>query len=1742
MKKSVKKVFAIFLALVIISTSLVAVPSIALASEDAVTVENSYIDIWADPQGVLSQNAITNFNSGNKLASLGGIKPYKRSSSSGSSSIIGGGSAANYYLFLPSNADLSALKFWFDGTASINGKEIISGEPTDALAEINEGGVAKKYTFTLGSTSYDVTALKSGEVGTVYIDTQSGSLSAINGSSDKSVSESGSIMVVNPDGTVDYNGVMDKMSGRGNGTWSSDLKKPYNVKLNKSTSLLGMAAAKKWCLLANAMDNSLIKDELTYDFADYIGIKYQPHSKPVDLFVNGQYIGAYNLAEKVEIKSNRLNIADVNENLKIANGTVDSNTGATIPSDFSGVTVNTANAPTVSKHTGHTVGAYRYSNLKDPSDYTGGYLYELEISNRWVTENAGFCAYNRQGWVLKNCDYASQNMVQYSYDLLYALGSSVYNGGIVPRNSTTTNCSSLSNLTILAYGSKSITNPAPAARYQGKKWSDLLDADSAVIYYWTQEFFKNMDSSVSSTYFYKDSDSVDSKLYAGPMWDMDNSLGADRSGERWGKSWTSSDGWFTKNSRIYRWRCDDSSTSYSKDTESPLSFYGALASNCSDFWKMAEKSWYTTITPAVNVLLGKTVDKTGKLLSINEYVDKIAKSGYMNNIRYDINSSKYDADNYKTIFNNWVSERQTWINSQISKTDLSGANLSVINNQIYTGGELKPEPSVELFVTGQGSNVLEKGVDYTLSYENNVNVGTAQVTITGIGIYSGSVTKTFKIIPAEINSTYTVSINENAYKNTELKSTVTNNLTGKELFSSVTYQWNKNGAPIDGATELTYVTTEADAGSTITLTVTGDGTNAIGSVTSNECTVLEGEKPETMTKSIAAWDYDFTANEAGLVGDTDNSYLATSGLNQSTSKLYASVNAKDSAKIKWSGTADLYKNDSTTLASDQSPIMGTSKADALAWGEYPYFETVISTAGYENIKFSAKLGTTKKGPSNWKLQYSLDGTEYTDIANTDYAITANKTMQQAFDNVTLPDKCNNQKTVYIRMVVSKNIAFNGINTIVGQVSGDASVNNIKITGNSLSVSTSLYEPTVTTTDNGIVFNDNQVTITDNNGGADVYYTINDGEPTLYSGAFYAFNSKSAKLGDTATIKSWSSFNDIKSETVTKTVTFGGTNINSFVYDGFSQDVLLGSVASSGGIYGQSGKMSACADEYSQYVPLWNDKNKSFTVAPDDGAKWSENSGFTYKISTAGFDNINFTCKAYTTNQGPNSITLQYSLNGETYYNVKSNVVLPANGALEEVFLNTVLPEACSNQKVVYIRLATTENLTHMGEKLHSNASKGNLYVNDVIIAGDDNGSYKMPYTNKSTSYFGTKGVIEYVSPDNAQMNYAVMDKDGNVVLSGAYPQGGIKIYEAQGFDKTVREPYNVAVWVEEDEDTSLVNSQTFYYKGDTVTEFNYNSTTRPIASYIDANSTTLKNTGGTNEGILMMCPSGNLGFPATLSYTGSYGVKVSYLDTNKFNATKSLNNPGKNGFWLFGISTKGYKNLTLSLEQLSSNKGPRDWGLAYSTDAMAFHYIDNSNVRTVSNDSSDGTVKTYSNFVLPEICNDQKTLYIKVFINGGETVDGTELDDVTLTKGNTGVNKFEITGTPVTVDYTVNTTVLENKDMTSGSISYSNVDVYVDGIKKATSDSNGLATVSLAQNSTHTLTFKGNGVIERSVSVTAGTSDSKLNVPIVVFDADNNGIVNAKDFAVVNKEEKYAKSKQYFKNFINVEASSFEYK
>ena len=1732
--KKMKKIISVLLSLVILMTTLCIAPFVSQAVSNAEALDSTGISFWADPENKLTQSNITAFQGGDKTSMVGAVGVFKRSSGS-----------SNYYLFLPSTADCTKLKVWFTAsTATVNGTEVKNGEPTNVFADINEGGVSQVYTIVLDSTSYTVRVMKSGDVATIYIDTASGSISNINKNQDNS--ESGSIMVVQPDGRVDYNGYLEKMTGRGNGTWDHETKKPYNIKLGTSTSLLGMNKAKKWCLLANYEDATLIKNQITYDFAKYIGIKYQPIVKPVDLYVNQQYFGAYNLSEKVEIKSNRLDITDSYENLEIANGTVDPATGLVVPKDLTGTKVVTKSgdlgATTTGTAAANDVGARRYSEgIVSPTDITGGYLYELEISRRWVEEGAGFCAYNRQGWVIKNCDYATKDMVNYSYNLLYALGSSVYNNGTVPSKKTTT--STINNGT-LAIGIKTTSNPAPDAKYQGKRWSDILDADSAVRYYWTQEYFKNMDSSTSSTYFYKDSDSIDTKLYAGPMWDMDNSIGFDRSGSRWGASWTDSTGWYTKVARIYRFLESDGKTSYSTDKEVPLNFYAALATNCSDFWQMASSYWYTLIEPATKILLGEATDPTGVLHSTEYYANTVQKSGTMDNWRHHLNNDEpYDAAAVTSGMNTWFTERDNWIDSQISKVDINSASVAPVDAQVCTGSPVEPA----LTITYNGTT-LQKDVDYTAEYSNNIAATkNAQITIKGIGLYTGTKTVTFQIQAGTLSGG-SVTIPEMTYANEPLTAVV-KNADGVELDQYISYQWKADGVDIAGETAKTYTVKPEDVGKSITVSVSGDGTNfATLAITSNACLVAEGERPKGYSKTIASWDYDYTtAPEALVTADaagTSYYYKATSGENADSSELRASVNAKDYAQIKWSGTADLYVNADTSLGTDQSPVMGTSKSAGLAWGQYPYFETTVSTLGYEDIHFTSKLGGTKKAPRDWKLQYSLDGVNYTDVENASHRITANKTMEQAFNDVKLPAECDNQSKVYVRMVVYADAAINGINAIINQTSGDAAVNNVRITGSSTAVVTRLEAPSFSTTstleDATNIFDSQNVVITDNNGGADVYYSVNGGEAKLYQGAFNPFDSKTAVKGDSVEIKAWAAFEDIKSEITAYTVTFAGVNISSYDFIDYSQNVSNGAVFSNGGIYGESGKMSAYTDGSGQYVPLWDTGDGAYKVAPDDGMKWSSQSGFYFETTTIGYDNVSFTAKTRTSKSGPNSVSLQYSLDKESWKDVQSNVQLEL--AFAQTFVTTNLPDECSNQRNLYIRVITAEDKTHgdalvAQSALHNTESKGNMYINNVVISGNDNGSIKMPYTNKTTDYFST-GAIKYTSPDNTPMQCVVTDKESNVLYSGTYPAAGLILSTMQGFNPLSAGPYTVSVWAGDDDDRSIANTRKYYYKGETVVKFNYNDSTRPIANYISTDFTAVRNTSGANSGTLSMCP--NASDPTVLTYTGTYGVKVEYSMNNPYAATKKLDNPNGNGFWLVETSTLGYSDLTLNLEQLSSNKGPRDWGLAYSLDGVNYTYLENSNARAISNDSVGSTVETYNNFALPEECSNQEKLFLKVFINGGESVDGTELE--TVLRGNTGINGIELSGVrlPKSYSVTLNTVALENVKDTTGTQSV-DAKITVDGKEYTTTD--GQLVVDLTEGKTYRAVLSVNGSFERTVEITPSEGLS-LTTALVCVDMNGDGIINGIDYAMIRKNLTGDKKESYskiFSNFADCSQENFSY-
>ena len=79
-------------------------------------------------------------------------------------------------------------------------------------------------------------------------------------------------------------------------------KKPYLLKLTRKSDFLGMRPAKKWVFLANAADETNLRNKIVYDFARRLDFGFVPDSRFADVFLNGRYTGLYLITEKVECK------------------------------------------------------------------------------------------------------------------------------------------------------------------------------------------------------------------------------------------------------------------------------------------------------------------------------------------------------------------------------------------------------------------------------------------------------------------------------------------------------------------------------------------------------------------------------------------------------------------------------------------------------------------------------------------------------------------------------------------------------------------------------------------------------------------------------------------------------------------------------------------------------------------------------------------------------------------------------------------------------------------------------------------------------------------------------------------------------------------------------------------------------------------------------------------------------------------------------------------------------------------------------------------------------------------------------------------------------------------------------------------------------------------------------------------------------------------------------------------------
>ncbi|MDO4160430.1 MAG: CotH kinase family protein [Prevotellaceae bacterium] len=119
--------------------------------------------------------------------------------------------------------------------------------------------------------------------------------------------ENTTLEIVMPDGSVSYKSTKASVRARGNSTFNKP-KKPFAIKLIEESGLLGMQESKRWILLANFMDHSLLRNSLALRIAKQTCLDWTPESRLVDVIVNGKLQGCYLLCEQIRVDKNKVNI------------------------------------------------------------------------------------------------------------------------------------------------------------------------------------------------------------------------------------------------------------------------------------------------------------------------------------------------------------------------------------------------------------------------------------------------------------------------------------------------------------------------------------------------------------------------------------------------------------------------------------------------------------------------------------------------------------------------------------------------------------------------------------------------------------------------------------------------------------------------------------------------------------------------------------------------------------------------------------------------------------------------------------------------------------------------------------------------------------------------------------------------------------------------------------------------------------------------------------------------------------------------------------------------------------------------------------------------------------------------------------------------------------------------------------------------------------------------------------------
>jgi len=325
-----------------------------------------------------------------------------------------------------------------------------------------------------GRTTVNALALYGGKIPCLFIQTENGTLRNLHRS--KEARETGQLVMISANGDTLYNGDLREIKTRGHKTFSYH-KKPYQIKLENKTDLLGTGKARTWILLADYLDISLLRNRITLDMARYAGMRYAVAAQSVDLFIDGQYMGVYLLTDKVQIGPNRIDIHDMEPEMEFRNPKA-----LTEYEPFQETLAD-----------GSRIGGYLLDQV--PGDITGGYLLEIDKAYRIETEAKSFIVTaSGIGLFVDAPAVADKSQMRYLSNLINAFDRAIQQSDGID----------------------------PVTR---RHYADMMDEESLALKFLLEEVSHNFDAADGSQYFYKDRSSVDPKLYAGPGWDYDLTYG-----------------------------------------------------------------------------------------------------------------------------------------------------------------------------------------------------------------------------------------------------------------------------------------------------------------------------------------------------------------------------------------------------------------------------------------------------------------------------------------------------------------------------------------------------------------------------------------------------------------------------------------------------------------------------------------------------------------------------------------------------------------------------------------------------------------------------------------------------------------------------------------------------------------------------------------------------------------------------------------------------------------------------------------------------------------------------------------------------------------------------------------------------------------------------------------------------------------------------------------------------------------